>query len=190
MDFELRRAPRGLYKSTISQKKPHGIIPDSLAQGHPVPAGFEALSYFIHSADLWKWLDPAFGKCDCMEPGKYHRGRIFAFETPELYLWVHSETGDRGSGWFFAEKNAPATESSGFYQYYKFENNPGYAKQLVEAFGQIAARCEMARPGLEIQLGLSPFVADHIARIESKNESALLEESTPAAAKASRARKL
>jgi hypothetical protein len=190
MDFKIKRASAGSYKNVISQKQFYGILPQTLALGHPTPAGFDALNYFMHSADLWKWLDPAFGKCDCMAPGKYHRARIFAFETPDLYLWTHSETGDRGSGWFFAEKNSPAVAAQGFYQYYTFEKNPAFAKQLIEAFGQIAARCEIARPGTEMQLGLSPFVADHMARIRAHEESSELDASIPLASTTFKIRKL
>lgn len=67
-------------------------------------AGLPSPSISMTGSDLWTPLDAAYGKCDGMIPGKYHRARMFSFETDALLIWCASETGDRGTGWYFLDK--------------------------------------------------------------------------------------
>ena len=173
MEFNIARAPKGHYKKHIALLPFHGIntcmIANPSANSDPritrAASCLNELGMFFSSSDLWKSLDPTFGKCDCMVPGKYHNARAFGFETPNLYLWCHSETGDRGTGWFIAEKTTkPLREPPSFYTYYPFESKPDLIDEIVEAFGQIAAQCALARPALCAELLEGSFVPGIIAR--------------------------
>lgn len=59
-------------------------------------------------SDLWQDLDPTYGHCDGMVPGKYRKARMFCFDEPEFLVLCATETGDRGTTWMCAPKDPGA----------------------------------------------------------------------------------
>lgn len=60
--------------------------------------------YALLGSDLWKDLDPTYGRCDGMVSGKYHRARLFSFDEPDFFVLCVTETGDRGTSWSYVPK--------------------------------------------------------------------------------------
>ena len=108
VDFvcRLQRAPQSLNLHTrlINHTLPGDILMSRQACDTTHFVDFPLYNYALTSSELWKPLTAAYGKCDGMVTGKYHKARMFSFETQSLYLWCVTETGDRGSMWQFLDK--------------------------------------------------------------------------------------
>lgn len=187
MTFEIARSPKKLFKSHIDLLPMHGLMPYSRSPSNPkhIEQAYAALmeSQFVLSAsNLWKGLDPAFGPCDGMVPGKYRKARVFCFESPNLYIWCHSETGDRGTGWFFAEKTAKPLDKRPFcYSYFDFATNEKHLLEVAESLTQIFARAIEAHPPLAPEIDQMPIIAHRIAQNKAQAESTAIESATPEA---------
>lgn len=185
MTFEISRTPKKLFKSHIDLLPKHGIMPFSRTTGHPkhIEQAYAALmesQFVLSDSNLWKGLDPAFGPCDGMVPGKYRKARAFCFESPHLYIWCHTETGDRGTGWFFAEKNAqPLVKRPWSYTYFDFGENENHLIEVAEALTQIFAKAIEAHPTLGPDIDNMPIIAQRMAQNKALAELALIDAATP-----------
>lgn len=101
----------------------------------------------ISSSDLWKPLTAAYGKCDCMVEGKYHKARLFIFQTESLYIWCATETGDRGTSWFLSDKNQPVRSTQRtVYNYRNFEPNSSGEREVRAFIDALVVGMALAHP--------------------------------------------
>lgn len=117
----VRRAGSGPLKLFRDGKLPMELVDPREALAGYGSGGIETIerdlwmaAAILHSSDLHKGLEAAWGKADGQVPGKYKRARFFGFETESLYLVAITETGARGSGWTACKKGDEAKESHGW----------------------------------------------------------------------------
>lgn len=125
-------------------------------------------------SDLHRSLEMAFGKCDGMAPGKYKKARIFAFETENFRIVAVTETGDRGSGWYFGRRGKELAALDK-------RTSPEDREELRRGLREILRRIDEADPELRAELSAAaPNFADHLrAETRAKNEAKEMAERVP-----------
>lgn len=109
--------------------------------------------HFVLSSDLWKPLSATHGKCDGMVEGKYRKARVFAYETDNLYIWCNTETGDRGTTWLCADKEAEKLKESWRGGYSYADLLPQELAEITGFFEALVVDCALADPACAETLG-------------------------------------
>lgn len=139
------RVAPGLYKSLLSRLPSNELNPLAVREANP-DLGWE-IDGLLGDGNLWKVLSPIFGKCDCMEPGRYKKARVFAFETPTYYIWCDNESGDRGNTWSVARKDATPYEpgkAPRWRAYASVKKGDALSNEAGELFERLAIRAALA----------------------------------------------
>lgn len=144
MGVAIQRAPKGAYQKVIRGLE-RTVINPLMAFGPDESRADLAhdVMFATGGSDLWKDLTPAYGRCDMMEPGKYRKARVFAFETPTRYIWCNTETGDRGTTWLMAKKDAPQSDCG----WSAYERDPAALAEAAEFLVELSVQMGMNNEG-------------------------------------------
>lgn len=83
----------------------------NFAPGNPTNIEYLDLIHQYSKADLAKDFIPVFGKHACSVQGKYRRAQVYFFKHLDETILCTIEKGDRGTGWYWVNKNK---NSSGY----------------------------------------------------------------------------
>lgn len=182
-----RRAAKGDYASRLSRLPFEWLNPLDFDQtGGLSRESVYGLMSFI-AGDLWRNLTAAYGKCDCMVPGKYRKARVFAFETPNFYIWCDTESGDRGTSWQMAAKSSEPQEKRPCGYYAQWKGREAALAETIAFFKGLC--CGMAAADEEALNELERFEPGWAAGVRAAAEAAELCAcaAKPSAAKSKRA---
>lgn len=115
-----------LYDWLLQGAKPHKNNSDYYNCMHTTP------SFIFMNADLHLTLNKMVTKQNAMVDGKYKNARLYLFETPGLYIASACETGDRGSGWYYLDKENLSSKKISHYTDEILHLSPSKAKELSD----------------------------------------------------------
>lgn len=130
------------------------------------------------SADLEKMLTPIVGKRDRYIEGKYKRAATFAFEANGEVIVAVTETGDRGSGWYWLTQTP---------QSWAFGNTDPEPLQHFWPQFLLDLNAALGSPAVAENV-LSERALKRIQAEEAQDQMQKLDEAIPAAAAPPRAR--